>query len=333
MIVELPHNPVPVYYEGGQRIQAYRGVAAGTALLSPEDWIGSTTASPFLRDGQQVGLSHVVDGRSVEAVLAADPLAWLGSDTGPAEVDFLLKLLNPESRIPVHWHPDRAFAQRHLGLTHGKAEAWIILSDSATVWLGFRDGTDHPALRAAIEEQDADWMLGRMHKVELSRGDTVLVPPGLVHAIDVGALIAEIQEPTSVSILAEHTSMGVDAERATLYAGWDEAFACLLDPTDRSEALELVGHVPNDPGQWQLLPEQSRTYFQSDVVNIERRATVPIDRLSAVLVDQGPVRWTDPTTRTTVTAQSGSSWLVGAKLGDWEIEGDGRLLIFTGPVG
>jgi mannose-6-phosphate isomerase len=332
MILELPHNPVPVYYQGGDQIQVYRGVEAGSALLSPEDWIGSTTAAPFLRDGKRVGLSTVSDGRSVGEVLSADRHSWLGSGSARAEVDFLLKLLNPTTRIPVHWHPDVAFAQAHLGLTHGKAEAWIILSDSATVWLGFRHGTDHPSLLAAIEEQDADWMLGQMHEVELSRGDTVLVPPGLVHAIDVGALIAEIQEPTSVSILAEHTSMGVDAERAALYAGWDEAFGCLLDPSDRSEALELVGHVPDDPGRWRLFPEQSRTYFQSDVINIERRATVPIDRLSAVLIDQGPLRWTNPTNGETVTAPSGSSWLLGAQLGDWDVEGDGRLLLFTGPV-
>ncbi|WP_231560250.1 hypothetical protein [Microbacterium hominis] len=42
----------------------------------------------------------------------------------------LVKLLDAGQRLPVHAHPDDAFAAAHLGRAHGKAEAWYILSVS-----------------------------------------------------------------------------------------------------------------------------------------------------------------------------------------------------------
>src|SRR5262252_4757218 len=39
----------------------------------------------------------------------------------------LVKLLSPAGQVPLHAHPDREWARRHLGSRFGKTEAWILL--------------------------------------------------------------------------------------------------------------------------------------------------------------------------------------------------------------
>lgn len=335
MIIELPFNPVPVYYAGGHQIRRYRSldpVSEGPEL-SAEDWIGSTTVleSPVAESTTRAGISKLADGRSIPDLLESEPSTWLGSSTPRRESDFLLKLLDPGERIPVHWHPDRCFARAHLGLSHGKAEAWVILSETATVWLGWRPGTRRDEIVAAIERQDAEWMLGRMHRRVLSTDDTVFVPPGLVHAIGPGALLAEIQEPTSASILAEHERLRVGAHHATLCAGWDEALGCMKDPWNSVDIDDLTGQLPTEPGRHVVFPESSLEFFRCDVMNVVGEADTQVTSLSCVIVDRGTVSWCDPQSGRTTEGRAGSTWLLGASLGRWTIQGDARLLVFSGP--
>ena len=55
----------------------------------------------------------------------------------------LVKLLDTGERLFVHFHPDNAFADRHLGCRHGKSEAWIVTdavprpATGGLVYLGF----------------------------------------------------------------------------------------------------------------------------------------------------------------------------------------------------
>jgi hypothetical protein len=51
----------------------------------------------------------------------------------------LVKLLDAGERLPVHAHPDRAFALRHLDCRNGKTEAWVVVGTSVAdpvVYLG-----------------------------------------------------------------------------------------------------------------------------------------------------------------------------------------------------
>ena len=74
--------------------------------------------------------------------------------------------------------------------------------------------------------QDHDALLGALNPVPVSAGDAVFVPAGVPHAIGDGILIAELQEPTDLSILLEWDGFGIDDEQAaTLGLGWDVALA------------------------------------------------------------------------------------------------------------
>lgn len=326
-IWELPHNPVPVYYPGGEKIRTYRSLN-GSGPKSPEDWVGSTTtlASPVRGADTEVGLSYLEDGRPIADVLHES------LPDRPPRVDFLFKLLNPAIRIPVHWHPNNEFAARFLKQQHGKAEAWIVLSRKMHVWLGWKPGTDLGSIRSAVERQDIPWMLSHMHEFDLDAGDTVFVPPGMVHAIDQDALVAEIQQPTSVSILAEHESINVDDVAATLGAGWEEALACLVPAMDEADVKESLGSLPSRSGVHSVFASESDRYFRSWVINCDGRVALPITGTSVLLVDSGTVEFRPPG-QETIRASNGTTWLVTEDDRELLIEGNGKLFLFSGPSG
>jgi mannose-6-phosphate isomerase len=233
------NQPSDRFYAGGRRIAAFRGMPP-TDRNEPEDWVASTTT---LFGQMSEGLSCLHDGRLLLDAVRAHPEAWLGPDHVRVfgdDTSLLVKLLDAGQRLPVHAHPDIAFAERHLGLAHGKTEAWVFL-EPATVHLAFDRDVDEDELARWVDEQDVNAMLGAMHTLPVERGDAVLVPAGMPHAIGEGAFLVELQEPTDLSILMEWTGFDIDgAQLGHLGLG----FETVLRAVDRCawswEAVEAL---------------------------------------------------------------------------------------------
>src|SRR5687768_10797480 len=189
--VRLQPNLVEHFYTGGARIAALRGIET-TSDRQPEEWIAATVS----RAGEPgVGLASTTDGDVLRDLVAADSRSWTGSDRADGDTGVLVKLLDAGQRLPVHVHPDRAFAARNLGCTYGKTEAWYVLDtdERAAVHLGWTKDVDADELVRRRDEQDGDWMLDHLHRVEVHPGDGVLVPAGMPHSIGAGVFVAEVQ--------------------------------------------------------------------------------------------------------------------------------------------
>jgi mannose-6-phosphate isomerase len=279
----LPPNWVPRFYRGGRAIAALRGVEAPGERV-PEDWVGSTTT---VLGEEELGLSALPDGRRLRDAIAADPVGFLGPDhaarRGP-DPALLVKLLDAGERLPVHVHPDDAFAREALGAPAGKTEAWIVLAANpgAGVAVGFRDDVAPEALERWVREQDHDAMLAALNPLPVAPGDAIFVPAGTPHAIGEGLLIVELQQASDMSVLLEWEGFGVVGEdEATLGLGW----AAGLGAVDLRRCDPATLRAPDgrgDGGVARLLPEAAAAFFRA-----ERIAPAPIARLHqgfAVLV-------------------------------------------------
>ena len=126
------------------------------------------------------GLSALSDGQLLRHAIAADPEAFLGPEhvaSYGSDPMLLVKLLDAGERLPVHFHPDRSFARNHLGLSHGKTEAWLVVETQGDpyVYIGFRDEVEAAALAGWIAQQERERMLEALNEVAVSPGDAVFV--------------------------------------------------------------------------------------------------------------------------------------------------------------
>jgi mannose-6-phosphate isomerase len=298
------------FYRGGALLAALRG-EAGEDGFFPEDWVGSITpAHNPGRDDPDDGLSRLADDRLLRDAVAGDPVGWLGAEHVShfgASTALLVKLLDAAERLPVHAHPDRAFAGSKLDSPFGKTEAWFVLrtrAEEADVWVGLREPVERERYLGWIESQDVDSLLGSLNRLAVRAGDVVYVPAGVPHALGEGVLIAEVQEPTDFSLLCEWEGFPIAPEDSHLGLGWDVAV----------EALDLGAHEPI-----RSLPPEAGAFF-----GVDDRAEAA-GRFAILLVVEGFGRIGDG------DARAGDAFAVPASAEELRVEGDLRVLRFLPP--
>ncbi|HEX2285378.1 MAG TPA: phosphoheptose isomerase [Mycobacterium sp.] len=318
----LPPNVVPHWYAGGPALAAWRGLPP-VGERSPEEWVGATAC----RFGEpDLGPARLSDGTLLRDAVRADPLAWLGRDDGdPGDTGVLVKLLDAGQRLPVHVHPNRAYASQHLGCAYGKTEAWYILqaADDAAVWVGWREDVDRDRMSVLVEKQDADAMLALMHRVPVRPGDGVLVPGGTPHAIGAGILLVEAQEPTDQSILLERTNTTAADDEIFLGLARDVALTA-VDTAAVDDIAELTRHTgAHAGGLVEVLPDQAAPYFRMELLT--PGADVPAGfAVAVVLSGAGSLVAANGDS---IDIMKGQTLVVPAACGDWHIDGDVRLLV------
>ncbi len=282
----LAPNQLRRFYRGGARIEQLQG-GSGSDDGGPEDWVGSTTTG---LGADSEGLSRLPDGRLLRGALEADPVGFLGPEhvcRWGANPALLVKLLDAGERLPVHFHPGRAFARETLGLDFGKTEAWIIVDADAdaVVHLGLRTAVQSATVLRWVQEQDVAAMLDAMYQLQVHAGQVLFVPAGTVHAIGSGILLVELQEPTDLSVLLESERFGVHDGSEHLGLGWPQVLSALDLSPARPDELIVAGvqhRAPAGPDRnssdgaaeirsgWvlELLPRAAAPYFRAQRVSV-----------------------------------------------------------------
>jgi mannose-6-phosphate isomerase len=293
----LKPNQVHRFYLGGPAISEFRGTP-GAGRHAPEDWVGSAT-SVFGAEG--TGITELPDGRSLRQALGEDPEAFLGprhAERYGSDPALLVKLLDAGQRLPVHCHPDRAFARRHLDCPWGKTEAWVIAgvrSAEPEVFLGFRHQVDPEELAGWVKGQDTGAILDAMHRIPIAVGDAVLVPAGIPHAVGEGVFLIELQEPTDFSVLLEWAGFDLDGPRdGHIGLGFDLALECVdRDGWDRDAVRRLQGprgsEARDRPGVENLFPSEADPFFRAERIRPPDTSPLPAG-FSVLVVTRGEGR-------------------------------------------
>ena len=268
--IALPPNQLHRFYRGGAALADLRGISVDDEY-APEDWVASTTP---IYGSDSIGVSVLPDGRSLGEAIAARPEDFLGPEhvaEHGGDPCVLIKLLDAGERLPVHLHPDRSFARRHLSSQFGKTEAWVIVAAApgATVHVGFAGDVDEATLAGWVRDQATASMLDALNEVPVVAGDTIFVPAGAPHAIGAGILIVELQEPSDLSILLEWEGFAIDGPaEGHLGLGFDLA----LEAVDRSawdaERLARLSTPRSGedgrPGVEVLFPSEADPFFRAE---------------------------------------------------------------------
>ncbi len=335
---KLAPNLIDHFYRGGDRIAALRGIQTSSDR-QPEEWLAATVC----RAGEEaVGLSRTTSGELLRDLVAQDQEAWIGPAHGAArdqsDVGILFKLLDARQRLPVHVHPDRSFARKHLNCPYGKTESWLVLhtEPGGAVYLGWNVEVEAAELALRREAQDSEWMLKRMNKVEVEPGMGIFVPAGTIHSIGEGVFVAEVQEPTDFSILLEWSITTSTRDESHLGIGFDLAMQAAsnqqLPPSAIDQLVQRNRLTARSGEARSLLPAAADPFFTL-------RLAAPADG-SGSRIEAGFA---------IVLALSGSGSLVGKEdtvpvaagevlaipyaFGNWQLVGDLQLLIGGPGVG
>ena len=334
-------------YMGGSLLAQLHGREAADSHF-PEEWLLSTVqARNAGREDIVEGLSFTDDGRSLREMLAAEPEKLLGD--GRRDTGMLMKLIDSAERLSVQVHPTRDAAQALFGSPYGKTECWHILGGreidgrKPCIWFGFKPGITREKWARLFYAQDIQGMLDCLHRVEVSPGETWLIRGGVPHAIGPGCFLAEIQEPTDITLRTERTDpQGNPLPDTSCHQGigFERMLDCFIYEGHTLEETRKLWNIPPreldaGPGytQYSLIGYDSIPYFSMEkwIVSGALRCE-PKAQFYGLYALEGKGRLCCGDT--SLPLEPGEQYFVPANCGPLEITAAGApltLLAYTGP--
>ncbi len=193
-------RPYPICFDPIFKTSVWggRGLASFLGKFLPVDVpVGESWEMVDLPEDQSVVAGGEARGTALHDLLdlwGKELLGSAGLDGG--RFPLLVKYIDAHQNLSVQVHPDQAAADRLGG--RPKSEAWYIMdvAPGGAIYVGLQDGVTAEDMRRAIADNTVEDLVLR---VEVQPGDLVPVPPGTVHAIGEGVLLAEVQQPSDTT--------------------------------------------------------------------------------------------------------------------------------------
>jgi len=110
----------------------------------------------------------------------------------------LIKFIDANEILSIQVHPDDELAREQFG-SFGKTEMWYIIQADAgsEIIVGFNQAVTKESYLSHLNNKT---LLSILNKEKTAEGDVFFIPPGRVHAIDKGILLAEIQQTSDATL-------------------------------------------------------------------------------------------------------------------------------------
>jgi mannose-6-phosphate isomerase len=212
----------PLYQErvwGGRGLESALGrpLPAGRVIGEAWEMVDRPEAQSVVRGGPLAGrtLRQLIEERAAEIMGPGWPRA--------RRFPILVKWLDCRERLSLQVHPPAAIAARFGG--EPKTENWYFLhtEPGAAVLAGLQPGIGLPAFERALHQGGVEQCM-RRHVPRA--GDSLLIYSGVMHAIEAGSIILEIQQNSDTTYrVHDWGRVGLDGRPRALQVR--ESLACL----------------------------------------------------------------------------------------------------------
>ena len=164
----------------------------------PSDVIAETWECSTHPSGVSIAASGEWVGMPLDEILRAHP-EYLGEHAyGGTDLPVLVKLIDAKRDLSIQVHPSDEFARVHENGQNGKTEMWYVMDadPDPCIAYGLHHTVDRDLFRKAIDDGTVEKFL---QFVPVRKNDLFFIPPGTVHAIGAGCLIAEIQQCSNLT--------------------------------------------------------------------------------------------------------------------------------------
>lgn len=184
--------------------------------IAPDQRIGETWELADRTEAQSIVSGGPHDGANIRQLLEADAPGILG-ELAPYAKRFplLVKYIDAGDDLSVQVHPDddgaRAYSDR------GKTECWIVVyaEPGAKIIRGLKPGVTRAAYEKAVR---ADRVEDVLHAFVAKVGDVLALPPGMVHALGAGLVVAEVQQNSDLTFrIYDYKRVGLDGKLRQLH--------------------------------------------------------------------------------------------------------------------
>ncbi len=179
---------------GGQRIADWLSLPEPRPVQIGESW--QVFDTNYVINGM---LSHMTLG-DITRLYGADLVGTRTMERYGADFPLLTKFLDSSGRSSIQVHPNDDYAHTYEALTgfHGKSEAWYVLNAApgATVVTGLKQPCSREQFAEAVATNRVEELL---HYLPVQAGDTIFIPAGIVHNINAGVLLFEIQQKSDLT--------------------------------------------------------------------------------------------------------------------------------------
>ncbi|GAB6138550.1 type I phosphomannose isomerase catalytic subunit [Halanaerobaculum tunisiense] len=304
-------------------------------------WGGSALATEFGRDlssdsigeswevaAHKNGSSQITNGefagQELMEVIEQAGVKILGEEAQAEDYQkfpLLIKLLDANDKLSVQVHPDNEYAARQEEGELGKTEMWYVLTaeEGAKLVYGIQPTVTREKFAADIEAGELE---GDLVEVEVEAGDVLFIPTGTVHAIEEGILLAEIQQNSDTTYrVYDWDRVGQDGTSRELHI---------------DSALDVIefGNTPPSKVEGLEIEEAGVTremlvacpYFITETLDIDDsyQTSAQGDRFYVLMGLEGESNIVYQDGNISLTA--GETVLIPASLGNYEIEGDCKIL-------
>lgn len=179
---------------GGNKICKLKGIPQEI------DNIGESWEISHIPNSESIVAEGVYKGLSLTQLIKKFGKQLLGNavfEKYGEKFPLLVKFIDANDNLSIQVHPsDKIAKERHGGL--GKTEMWYVLeaNDGAKIYAGLTENLKPEDYETQIKN---DSFMELVKSFDSKSGDVFFLPPGTVHAIGAGNLLAEIQQSSDIT--------------------------------------------------------------------------------------------------------------------------------------
>ncbi|MBL4932111.1 mannose-6-phosphate isomerase, class I [Clostridium paridis] len=297
-----------LYYDriwGGRELEAFRDNL-------PEGNIGESWDIACHPNGMGVVKNGEFKGLTFEELIKQRGAEILGSEIKGDRFPLLIKIITANDKLSVQVHPGDEYALKNEG-DLGKTEAWYVIDakEGASLVVGTKDCTKEE-FEKALNSGDLEKYLNRVY---VKPGDFYFVKSGLVHAIEEGVTIAEIQQNSDTTYRVYDYNRGREIH---VQKALDVIDFSLSGKNAKGIKIQEDGYLKE---YLSLCP-----YFSIEKYVLQTEVTESSDKerfyIFTCTEGSGEIKYTDGT----VKYSKGDSVFIPATLGEYKIIGKSTLL-------
>lgn len=287
----------------------------------PSEHTGESWDIACHEHGTSIVRNGPLKGKSLDEIYQLYKEELIGCDKLTEKFPLLIKIIDANKRLSLQVHPNDLYAKLIESGDAGKSEMWYVIQaeEDAKITIGLRDGVTKDQFIEAMLNED---LSSCIYELPVQAGDIINIPSGLIHAIQEGIMIAEVQQNSdTVYRVYDWDRLDLDGNKRALHL--EKALGCIHFEDQYNKKAVLGLEVKDDIKKKVYIANEhfaiEKNYLDSYYLN-----TSDYNKMVIYMCLEGSyeIHWQEMITE----VKKGESLLLPACLGEYELKGNAELL-------